>query len=171
MKTGKHLVENVNFTHLVFIQLLKKIWKHFIFKLSLCLWPSNWFTECLCKADGVQTECDRPLVGSRGRRTTALCQSRQQRPAGSHHVSGTRRWCPCRRLHLAKFLGNKELGSQQETNIYIHVMFCFQPAEKYQGVRGHLKENFKWFQSESWTFYTVAVQCSHLGVSINTCSQ
>lgn len=152
METGKHLVENVNFTHLVSIQFLRKIWKHFISKLSLRLWASNWFSECLCKADGAQTECDRPLVGSRGRRTAALCQSRQQRPAGSHHVTGTRRWCPCRRRHLAKFLGNKELGSQQETNIDIHVMFCFQPAGKCQRSEGIWKKSLNNFRVKAGHF-------------------
>lgn len=54
------------------------------------------------------SEHDWPLADSRGRRTSALCQSHQQRPAGIRHVTCTRHWCLYRLLHLARFLREKK---------------------------------------------------------------
>lgn len=55
-----------------------------------------------------ESEHDWPLADSRGRRTSALCQSHQQRPAGIRHVTCTRHWCLYRLLHLARFLRKKK---------------------------------------------------------------
>lgn len=66
-----------------------------------------------------------PLVENTGRRTSALCQSHQQTPAGSRHVTCTRHWCPCRRLRLARFLGGEEEeGEMEKVSVSLSFTFC-----------------------------------------------
>ena len=86
------------------------------------LWKCKRSTPPQCRASfkdiqtdsdvmcAIASEHDWPLVESRGRRTSALCQSHRQRPAGSRHVTCTRRWCLCRLLHLARLLRGREGG-------------------------------------------------------------
>lgn len=62
-------------------------------------------------------EHDWPLADSRGRRTSALCQSHQQRPAGIRHVTCTQHWCLYRLLLLARFLRKKKSISSVESKV------------------------------------------------------
>lgn len=82
-------------------------------------------SDVLC---ATASEHDWPLVESRGRWTSALCQSHRQRPAGSRHVTCTRRWCLCRLLHLATLLRGREGEGQRERERQT-VMFCFRQRQ------------------------------------------
>lgn len=68
------------------------------------------------------SEHDSPLVESRGRRTSVLFQSHQQRPAGIRHVTCTRHSHLCRLLHPARFLRKDERVRGTERDRFKHVI-------------------------------------------------
>lgn len=70
-----------------------------------------------------------PLVENTGGRTSALCQSHQQTPAGSRHVTCTRRLCRCRQLRPARFLIVGAGGEKEEKIKQIIVFFLLKQHE------------------------------------------